>query len=46
MSPVIASFFMEDFKEVELSKAAYKPMWWFHYAHDLVSWATRAEEFP
>jgi hypothetical protein len=34
LSPVIANFFMEDFK-VALSRAAFKPICWFHYVDDI-----------
>jgi hypothetical protein len=33
LSPVIA-FFMEDFEKVALSRAAYKPTYWFRYLDD------------
>jgi hypothetical protein len=31
LSPVVASFFMEDFKEMALDQAAHKPMYWFRF---------------
>jgi len=40
LSPVIASFFMEDFEEVALSRTAYKRTCWFchvDHTHDLAS---------
>jgi hypothetical protein len=34
LSPVIASFFMEDFEEVRLSRVAFMPTCRFHYMDD------------
>jgi hypothetical protein len=31
LSPVIANFYMEDFKERPLDLAPHKPLCWFHY---------------
>jgi hypothetical protein len=35
LSPVIAIFFMEDFKEVTVSGAVSKPYYWFSYIDDM-----------
>jgi hypothetical protein len=35
LSPVIANFFMEDFKEEALKGATHKPLCWFRYGDDI-----------
>jgi hypothetical protein len=45
LSPLIASFFVEGFEEVALSRVAYKPTCWFRYIDDTVMiWPHRPEE--
>jgi hypothetical protein len=42
---MIANFIMEDFKEVALSRAAYKPTCWFHYVDNtFMIWPHKPEE--
>jgi hypothetical protein len=41
LSPVIASFFMENFGELVLDQATHKPLYWFRYVDDtFVIWPT------
>jgi len=35
LSPVIASFFMEDFEKKAKEQAAHKPVYWFRYVDDI-----------
>jgi hypothetical protein len=34
LSPVIANFFLEDFKEIAIGRAAHKPLCWFRFVDD------------
>jgi hypothetical protein len=45
LSPIISTFFMEDFEEVALSRATYNPTCWFCYVDDtFVIWPHGLEE--
>jgi hypothetical protein len=35
LSPIIASFFMEDFEDVAFSRVAFMSTCWFHYVDDI-----------
>jgi len=46
LSPVIASFFMEDYEQKVLEQVTYKPVCWFQYVDDtfiMASWQSRTD---